>query len=194
MRTVLIATAAFVFHLTEMPPAKPASTVSWQGGFFRYREIYPDGLRRWWLGNAGWREPTSSDRLPSIGVSLQPAIPRRVAPQQSPLPLHQSPTIVAHSRSSQAIKCAAQFYSRDAVQVVPVASGGCYFYFARRVKFLSCTGIGPGLPIRQKGRPFIPPRSVIRDPCVSPNGAKAPTRARTSQQLQVESGLQHHRS
>jgi hypothetical protein len=25
-----------------------------------------------------------------IGVSLQPAIPRRVAPQQSPLPLHQS--------------------------------------------------------------------------------------------------------
>src|SRR5271156_1298527 len=88
--TVLIATAAFVFHLTEMLPAKPASTVSWQGGFFRYREIYPDGLRRWWLGNAGWREPTSSDRLPSIGVSLQPAIPRRVAPQQSPLPLHQS--------------------------------------------------------------------------------------------------------
>ena len=51
MRTVLVATAAFVFHLTEMPPAKPASTVSWQGGFFRYREIYPDGLRRWWLGN-----------------------------------------------------------------------------------------------------------------------------------------------
>jgi hypothetical protein len=34
------------------------------------------------------------DRLPSIGVSLQPAIPRRVAPQQSPLPLHQSPTII----------------------------------------------------------------------------------------------------
>jgi len=29
-----------------------------------------------------------------IGVSLQPAIPRRVAPQQSPLPLHRSPTIV----------------------------------------------------------------------------------------------------
>jgi hypothetical protein len=33
----------------------------------------------------------------SIGVSLQPAIPRRVAPQQSPLPLHQSPTIVTQS-------------------------------------------------------------------------------------------------
>jgi hypothetical protein len=52
MRTVLIATAAFVFHLTEMPPAKPDSTVSWQGGgFFRYREIYPDGLPRWSSGN-----------------------------------------------------------------------------------------------------------------------------------------------
>lgn len=97
MRTVLVATAAFVFHLTEMPPAKPASTVSWQGGFFRYREIYPEGSRRWWLGNAGWREPTSSDRLPSIGVSLQPAIPRRVAPQQSPPPLHRSPTRITQS-------------------------------------------------------------------------------------------------
>ena len=32
-----------------------------------------------------------------IGVSLQPAIPRRVAPQQSPLPLHQSPTILTQS-------------------------------------------------------------------------------------------------
>ena len=59
---------------------------------------------------AEWREPASSGRLPiralefnragggaclAIGVSLQPAIPRRVAPQQSPFPLHQSPTILA---------------------------------------------------------------------------------------------------
>jgi len=43
-----------------------------------------------------------------IAVSLQPAIPRRVAPQQSPLPLHQSPIILAQSRSGEAIKCAAQ--------------------------------------------------------------------------------------
>jgi hypothetical protein len=43
-----------------------------------------------------------------IGVSLQPAIPRRVAPQQSPLPLHQSPRILAQSQSGEAIKCAAQ--------------------------------------------------------------------------------------
>jgi hypothetical protein len=44
-----------------------------------------------------------------IGVSLQPTIPRRVAPQQSPLPLHQSPAIVTQSRSGEAIKCAARF-------------------------------------------------------------------------------------
>ena len=46
-------------------------------------------------------QPTSAGSRPvpigprSIGVSLQQAIPRRVAPQQSPLPLHRSPTIVA---------------------------------------------------------------------------------------------------
>jgi hypothetical protein len=40
----------------------------------------------------------------SIGVSLQPAIPRRVAPQQSPFPLHRSPSTVAQSRSAEAIK------------------------------------------------------------------------------------------
>jgi len=140
MRTMLVATAAFVFHLTEMPPAKPASTVSWQGGFFRYREIYPEGSRRWWLGNAGWREPTSSDRLPSIGVSLQPAIPRRVAPQQSPLPLHQSPTIVPQipvRRGNQIarLNLTAGILSRSPSCPSPT---GCHLYFARRVTFLSC--------------------------------------------------------
>ena len=30
---------------------KPATIARWPGGFFRYQEIYPDGLRRWWLGN-----------------------------------------------------------------------------------------------------------------------------------------------
>jgi hypothetical protein len=61
----------------------------------------PRCSRRWGLATAEWREPASSDRLPSIGASLQPAIPRRVAPQQSPLPLHRSPTIVAQSRSGR---------------------------------------------------------------------------------------------
>jgi hypothetical protein len=50
-----------------------------------------------------WQPPSAGSRpVPigsrSIGVSLQPAIPRRVAPQQSPLPLHQSPTIAAQSQ------------------------------------------------------------------------------------------------
>jgi NAD(P)-dependent dehydrogenase (short-subunit alcohol dehydrogenase family) len=40
------------------------------------------------------------------GKLIQPEV--MVAPQQSPLPLHQSPTIVAQSRSSEAIKYAAR--------------------------------------------------------------------------------------
>src|SRR6202040_4102770 len=63
-----------------------------------------------------WASARSRSSARSIGVSLQPAIPRRVAPQQSPLPLHQSPTIVAQSRSGEAIKCAAQPRSKDAVE------------------------------------------------------------------------------
>jgi hypothetical protein len=48
-----------------------------------------------------WQPPSGGSRpVPIgsrfIGVSLQPAIPRRVAPQQSPLPLHRSPTIVVN--------------------------------------------------------------------------------------------------
>src|SRR4029077_10771632 len=50
------------------------------------------------------REPAGSDRLPVHRSESQPAIPRRVAPQQSPLPLHRSPAMVAQSRSSEAIK------------------------------------------------------------------------------------------
>src|SRR6202045_2335668 len=90
---------------------------------------------------AGWREPTSSDRLPSIGVSLQPAIPRRVAPQQSPLPLHQSPTIIAQFYSSEPIKIPLLNFTAG-MQANSRSSGsrqrGCHLYFARRVTFLSC--------------------------------------------------------
>src|SRR5271165_6016198 len=94
------------------------------------------------LATAQW---TGSRPLPigsrSIGVSLQPAIPRRVAPQQSPLPLHQSPTIVTQSRSGEAIKCAARLSlpgcspgrARRARR-----QQGCHFYFAQRVTFLPC--------------------------------------------------------
>jgi hypothetical protein len=68
---------------------------------------------------AAWQPPNTGSRpLPigsrSIGVSLQPAIPRRVAPQQSPLPLHRSPMTVAQSRSGEAIKSAAQPHCKEA--------------------------------------------------------------------------------
>ena len=58
----------------------------------RDREIYPD---------VGWQSPSGGSRpVPigsrSIGVSLQPAIPWRVAPQQSPSPLHRSPILITH--------------------------------------------------------------------------------------------------
>jgi hypothetical protein len=90
--------------------------------------------------SAGSRPVTIGSR--SIAVSLQPAIPRRVAPQQSPLPLHRSPTIVAQSRSGEAVKCAAQPHCKDAVQRFAVTAlsrrahpppMGCHLYFARRV-------------------------------------------------------------
>jgi len=73
------------------------------------------------------RPPSAGNRSVPIGsrsiaVSLQPAIPRRVAPQQSPLPLHRSPTIVAQSRSCEAIKCAAQPHCKNALQIALVVS------------------------------------------------------------------------
>src|SRR5438270_11906031 len=62
-------------------------------------------IMAWQPPDAGSRPVPIGSRF--IGVSLQPAIPRRVAPQQSPLPLHQSPRILAQSQSGEAIKCAA---------------------------------------------------------------------------------------
>jgi hypothetical protein len=68
-----------------------------------YPGAAPNGPRRFEPGAVirsvpgEWRAPSGGSRpVPigsrSIAVSLQPAIPRRVAPQQSPLPLHRSPT------------------------------------------------------------------------------------------------------
>ena len=85
----------------------------------------PEEMVAWQSPGAGSRPVPIGSR--SIGVSLQPAIPRRVAPQQSPLPLHRSPTILAQSRSAEAIKCAAQIHCRDTVQLArapcPAAEG-----------------------------------------------------------------------
>ena len=81
-------------YITEIPPAKPATIAPWLGWVFEGSGDLPRCLRRWWLGN---HRVAGAGQLPigsrSIGVSLQPAIPRRVAPQQSPLPLHRSPTM-----------------------------------------------------------------------------------------------------
>jgi hypothetical protein len=89
-----------------------------------------------WQPSSGGSRPVPIGSRP-IGVSLQPAIPRRGAPQQSPLPLHQSLTIIAHSRSSEPIKCATAGCSSGRA---PSRSSPkeCHLYFARRVSFLSC--------------------------------------------------------
>src|SRR4029077_9331422 len=64
------------------PPSRPPSRRG-EGGFLRDREIYYDARRDDGLATAKWREPTRSDRLPVHRSESQPAIPRRVAPQQS---------------------------------------------------------------------------------------------------------------
>src|SRR5271155_2886728 len=76
-------------------PSRPPSRRG-QGGFLRDREISPDACRDGGSATAGCRSRSVPIGSRSIGVSLQPAIPRRVAPQQSPLPLRQSPTIVVN--------------------------------------------------------------------------------------------------
>jgi hypothetical protein len=98
----------------------------------------------------GW----ASDRLPSIGVSLQPAIPRRVAPQQSPLPLHQSPPIlpqipVRRRNQIARLNLTAGIQSRSPFSCP--SPTGCHLYLARRVPFLSCADIQRAR-MRQKDR------------------------------------------
>jgi hypothetical protein len=86
----------------------------------------------------------------SIGVSLQPAVPRRVAPQQSPLPLHQSPTIVTQFQSSEAIKCAAHLHcGRSPGRARRLhRQPECHLYFAHRVSFLCCADTVCRRPIK----------------------------------------------
>src|SRR5205814_2819367 len=94
-----------------------------------------------------WQPPSAGSRpVPIgsrfIGVSLQPAIPRRVAPQQSPLPLHQSPKIIVQfpiQRANQ--NSAAQLHCGEAGKRALLGlspTGGRPLYFARRVTFLPC--------------------------------------------------------
>ena len=136
--------ASLVFHcVTAMPPTNRLPSRTGEVGFSGIGRSTPM-LEKMEVGNAGWREPTSSDRLPSIGVSLQPAIPRRVAPQQSPLPLHQSPTIIPQipvRRGNQIarLNLTAGIQSRSPSS--RPSPTGCHLYFARRVTFLSCADI-----------------------------------------------------
>ena len=126
---------------TESPP-KSATSAPWRGWVFEGSGDLPRCSRRWWLGNRrnGGSRPVSIGSR-SIGVSLQPAIPRRVAPQQSPLPLHQSPTIIAQFQSSEPITFAAQLHCGDAGKLALLGlppTGGCHLYFASPVTFLYC--------------------------------------------------------
>src|SRR6266481_563448 len=110
-------------------------------GVFEGAGDLPRCVRRGRLATVEWREPASCDRLPvhrsesptgysSAGCS--PAEPASASPVTD---------IVVQSRSSAAIKCAAQLPCRDAVQVAPPRARRereCHLYFARRVSFLSC--------------------------------------------------------
>jgi hypothetical protein len=114
-----------------------------------------------WLGDPECREPASPDRLPvhrsesptgysSAGCS--PAEPASASPVL---------TILAQSRSGEAIKCAAQPPRKDAVQALASRlvmrpcrarrvrrQPECHLYFARRVSFLSCADITCRRPIK----------------------------------------------
>jgi hypothetical protein len=88
------------------------------------------------------REPASTDRLPSHRSESPTGYSSAGAPQQSPLPLRQSPTIVAQSRSSEAIRYACStftaampFRSRSSCPpptagVISTLHAGCHFYIA----------------------------------------------------------------
>ncbi len=142
LRTVLIATTAFVFHLTEMPPAKPASTVSWQGGFFRYRENAP----RWLCGEGGLATPDGGSRPVPIGshpigvsstgyssAGCSPAEPTSASPVADNNTSNPGPA----RQSNYAAPTSLQKNLVQVTLLVPVTHG-CHLYFARRVTFLSC--------------------------------------------------------
>jgi hypothetical protein len=86
-----------------------------------------------------WQPPSAGSRpVPigsrSIGVSLQPAIPRRVAPQQSPPPLHRSRTIVTQSRSGEAIKRALPASEQSFANSGSTSSARLLIAFSARIR------------------------------------------------------------
>jgi hypothetical protein len=93
-----------------------------------------------WLA-AEWREPASFDRFPSIGVSLQPAIPRSPAEPASASPVTDNSSSIPIQRGNQ---------MRFSTSLNPPPRG-CHLYFARRVTFLSCADTSDAglLPYRE---------------------------------------------
>jgi hypothetical protein len=96
------------------PPNRPLSRRG-QCGFLRDRAIYPDTCGNACMEAAEWRLPVHQSKSPT-------AIPRRAAPQHSPLLPHQS-----QPRSCDPV-------SRWSY----LPPTGCHLDFARRVTFLPC--------------------------------------------------------
>jgi hypothetical protein len=130
---------------------------------------------------AAWQSPTGGSRpVPigsrSIGVSLQPAVPRRVAPQQSPPPLHRSPTTLAHlAGASNAL---ARPHCKDNVSALVVLA-------ATRVSSLLCTPGDISILRRQ-----VPVRVRVRNTSAGNTTKEAPvsrtkgnTKARLSERI-----------
>jgi hypothetical protein len=126
----ILACPAICRHLPKAPPysyvliGRPADDTTAQMMSVLSRallnEYFNDGwvfkgsgdLPRCWLGACRVAGAGRFRSAPGpIGVSLQPATPRRVAPQQSPPPLHRSLTMVADpARASNAL---AQTHCKD---------------------------------------------------------------------------------
>src|ERR1700730_11912333 len=94
-----------------------------------------------------WQPPSGGGpprplRSPALPPGAPPAHSSPgVLPPDAPASASPVTDIVVQSRSSAAIKRAAQLPCRDAVQVAPPRARRereCHLYFARRVTFLSC--------------------------------------------------------
>ena len=128
-----------------MPPPSRSPSRGGRVGFSGIGRSTPMACQDGGLATVERREPASSDRLPVHRSKFQPAIPRRVAPQQSPLPLHQSPRILAQSQirrrnqmrcSTSAQAVAPRLLVAPALAVSAARSAistlraGCHFYLA----------------------------------------------------------------
>jgi hypothetical protein len=128
------------------------------------------------------REPIRPDRLPVHRSESPTAIPRRVAPQQSLLPLDRPPAIVADARScpklnaprmqprpqspmhaTSSCRSASLALAVMRARAGPSCQRVCHLYFARRLTFVSCAdnaesygdGAGTIVDLARAGRATI---------------------------------------